>query len=149
MTEPTLTCPNCRTEIKLTESLAAPLIAAIRRRYETQLAQNEAEVAAREAAVRDQQEQLAQARHRRRRGGKAGSGTRQDRRCRGAEGQAPGGDRPRSPCQRNRRPNRSSPVARRQAGRSTASPGRPDPQATRARRRQARDRFDHRETGAG
>jgi hypothetical protein len=27
MTDPTLTCPNCRTEIKLTESLAAPLIA--------------------------------------------------------------------------------------------------------------------------
>jgi hypothetical protein len=27
MTDPTLTCPTCRTEIKLTESLAAPLIA--------------------------------------------------------------------------------------------------------------------------
>jgi len=26
MTEPTITCPNCKTEIKLTESLAAPLI---------------------------------------------------------------------------------------------------------------------------
>jgi hypothetical protein len=25
MTDPTLTCPNCRTEIKLTESLAASL----------------------------------------------------------------------------------------------------------------------------
>ena len=62
MTEPTLTCPTCRTEIKLTESLAAPLIADTRRRYETQLAQKEAEVAAREAAIRDQQEQLAAAR---------------------------------------------------------------------------------------
>src|SRR3984885_3597126 len=62
MTEPTLTCPTCRTEIKLTESLAAPLIADTRRRYETQLAQKEAEVAAREAAVRDQQERLACAR---------------------------------------------------------------------------------------
>ena len=62
MTEPTLTCPSCRTEIKLTESLAAPLIAATRRRYETQLAQKEAEVAAREAAIRDQQEKLASAR---------------------------------------------------------------------------------------
>ena len=62
MTEPTLTCPTCRTEIKLTESLAAPLIADTRRRYETQLARKEAEVAAREAAVRDQQEQLASAR---------------------------------------------------------------------------------------
>src|ERR1700722_1206575 len=62
MTEPTLTCPSCSTEIKLTESLAAPLIADTRRRYETQLAQKEAEVAAREAAVRDQQERLASAR---------------------------------------------------------------------------------------
>jgi hypothetical protein len=59
MTEPTLTCPTCRTEIKLTESLAPPLIADTRRRYETQLAQKEDEVAVREAAVREQQEQLA------------------------------------------------------------------------------------------
>lgn len=29
MTEPTIICPNCKTEIKLNESLAAPLIAAI------------------------------------------------------------------------------------------------------------------------
>ncbi len=62
MTEPTLTCPTCRTEIKLTESLAAPLIADTRRRYETQLAQKEAEVAAREAAIREQREELAAAR---------------------------------------------------------------------------------------
>ena len=47
MTEPTLTCPTCRTEIKLTESLAAPLIEATRRRYEDQLARKEAEVAGR------------------------------------------------------------------------------------------------------
>jgi len=26
MTEPTIICPKCKTEIKLTESLAAPLI---------------------------------------------------------------------------------------------------------------------------
>jgi hypothetical protein len=62
MTEPTLTCPTCRTEIKLTESLAAPLIADTRIRYETQLAQKEAEIAAREAAIRDQQERVASAR---------------------------------------------------------------------------------------
>jgi len=30
MTEPTIICPNCRTEIKLTESLAAPLLEATR-----------------------------------------------------------------------------------------------------------------------
>jgi hypothetical protein len=62
MTDPTLTCPTCRTEIKLTESLAAPLIADTRRRYETQLAHKEAEAAAREAAIRDQQEQVTSAR---------------------------------------------------------------------------------------
>ncbi len=58
MTDPTLTCPSCRTEIKLTESLAAPLIADTRKRYETKLAQKEAEVAARETAIREQQEKL-------------------------------------------------------------------------------------------
>lgn len=30
MTEPTITCPSCKTEIKLTESLAAPLIESTR-----------------------------------------------------------------------------------------------------------------------
>jgi hypothetical protein len=62
MTEPTLTCPSCRTQIKLTESLAAPLIEDTRRRYEDQLARKEAEVAGREATIRDQQAQIAAAR---------------------------------------------------------------------------------------
>jgi hypothetical protein len=62
MTEPTLTCPTCRTEIKLTESLAAPLIEDTRRQYEDQLARKEAEVAGRETAIRDQQAQIAAAR---------------------------------------------------------------------------------------
>jgi hypothetical protein len=61
MTEPTLTCPTCRTEIKLTESLAAPLIEATRKRYEDRLARKEAEVVSREAAIRDQQAQIAAA----------------------------------------------------------------------------------------
>ncbi len=30
MAEPTIICPNCKTEIKLTESLAAPLIEGIK-----------------------------------------------------------------------------------------------------------------------
>ena len=34
MTEPTITCPSCKSEIKLTESLAAPLIAATRAQFE-------------------------------------------------------------------------------------------------------------------
>jgi hypothetical protein len=62
MTEPTLTCPTCRTQIKLTESLAAPLIEDTRRRYEDQLVRKEAEVAGREAAIRDQQAHIAAAR---------------------------------------------------------------------------------------
>jgi hypothetical protein len=44
--------PKCRTEIPLTESLAAPLIQATRRRYD------EIEVAAREAAVQAQQARI-------------------------------------------------------------------------------------------
>ncbi len=39
MAEPTITCPNCKTEIRLTESLAAPLIAATRKQFEDQLSQ--------------------------------------------------------------------------------------------------------------
>ncbi len=34
MTDPTSICPNCETEIKLTESLAAPLLESTRRQYE-------------------------------------------------------------------------------------------------------------------
>lgn len=52
MTEPTITCPNCRTEIKLTESLAAPLIQATRKQFEEKLQQKDTEVAEREAALR-------------------------------------------------------------------------------------------------
>lgn len=61
MTEPTITCPNCKTEIKLTESLAAPLIESTRRQYEQQIANKDAEVAKREAAIRTQQAEIAKA----------------------------------------------------------------------------------------
>src|SRR5205085_1658035 len=54
MAELTITCPKCRTEIKLTESLAAPLIADTRKHYEEELAKKEVEVANREAAIREQ-----------------------------------------------------------------------------------------------
>jgi len=36
MTEPTITCPNCKIEIKLTESLAAPLLESTRKQFEAQ-----------------------------------------------------------------------------------------------------------------
>jgi hypothetical protein len=60
MSEPTITCPNCKTEIKLNESLAAPLIAATRQQYEQRMAQKDADVARREEAIREQQEVLRQ-----------------------------------------------------------------------------------------
>ena len=44
MTEPTIICPNCKTEIKLTESLAAPLIESTRKQFEQQLAQKDADL---------------------------------------------------------------------------------------------------------
>jgi len=58
MTEPTIICPSCKTEIKLTESLAAPLIETTRRDYEQRLAQKEAESAKREAAIRERETAL-------------------------------------------------------------------------------------------
>jgi hypothetical protein len=61
MTDPTITCPNCKSEIKLTESLAAPLIESTRKQYEQRIAGKDAEVAKREESVREQQAALAQA----------------------------------------------------------------------------------------
>lgn len=60
MTEPTITCPNCRAEIKLTESLAAPLIESTRRQFEQRLAQKDSEIIQREQAMRDKEKQLAE-----------------------------------------------------------------------------------------
>jgi hypothetical protein len=61
MTEATITCPNCRTEIKLTESLAAPLIESTRRQFEQQLAQKDSDIARREQAMREKERQLTEA----------------------------------------------------------------------------------------
>jgi hypothetical protein len=60
MTEPTIVCPNCKTEIKLTESLAAPLIESTRRQFEQRLAQKDTEIIQREQAMRDKEKQLAE-----------------------------------------------------------------------------------------
>ncbi|MCS1412231.1 MAG: hypothetical protein M2R45_05436 [Verrucomicrobia subdivision 3 bacterium] len=48
MTEPTITCPKCKEEIKLTESLAAPLIKAKEHEYEERLQKERATIAAEE-----------------------------------------------------------------------------------------------------
>ncbi len=61
MTDPTIHCPSCATEIRLTESLAAPLIAATRRQFEQQLAQKDQDIAQREHGLREQQKQLQEA----------------------------------------------------------------------------------------
>lgn len=61
MTEPTITCPNCQTEIRLTESLAAPLIAATKKQFEQQLSQKDEEIAKREQGIRDKEKLVAEA----------------------------------------------------------------------------------------
>ncbi len=61
MTEPVIVCPNCKTEIKLTESLAAPLIESTRKQFEQKLSEKDAEIAGREQAVRDKEKQIADA----------------------------------------------------------------------------------------
>ena len=61
MNQPTILCPNCKTEIPLTESLAAPLIEATRRQYEQRLAAMDDEIAKRESTLRDKEKVLADA----------------------------------------------------------------------------------------
>lgn len=58
MAEPTIVCPNCGTEIKLTESLAAPLIDATRKQFEAKIAAKESDVAKREDQIRAQKRDL-------------------------------------------------------------------------------------------
>ena len=50
-TEPTITCPHCSREIKLTESLAAPLVQTVRQEFEAKMAEKEAEVSKREEEI--------------------------------------------------------------------------------------------------
>lgn len=61
MTEPTITCPGCKTEIKLTESLAAPILESTRRDFELRLAQKDADFQKKEVQLRDRETALAKA----------------------------------------------------------------------------------------
>ena len=61
MSDLTIICPNCKAEIKLTESLAAPLIESTRREYEKQLALKDADVAKKEASLREREEAVSKA----------------------------------------------------------------------------------------
>ena len=64
MTEPTIICPKCQAEIKLTESLAAPLLETTKQEYERRLAQKEADSVKREEALRERETALSKAKER-------------------------------------------------------------------------------------
>ena len=61
MTEPTITCPKCKEEIKLTESLAAPIIESTRREFEERLARKDVEISKRASALDEREEALSRA----------------------------------------------------------------------------------------
>ena len=61
MAEPTITCPQCKAEIKLTESLAAPLLESVKREYEQRLSQKDVNMTQREQALADRAESLERA----------------------------------------------------------------------------------------
>src|SRR4051794_6746128 len=61
MAEPILVCPQCKIEIKLTESLAAPLLADVRRQFEQRLAQKDADMAKREQLLSERAESIEKA----------------------------------------------------------------------------------------
>jgi hypothetical protein len=58
MAEPTVVCPQCSAEIKLTESLAAPLLESVRRQYEQRLSQKDADIAKREQLIQQREATL-------------------------------------------------------------------------------------------
>lgn len=51
MSEPTITCPKCKSEIRLTESLAAPLLEQTRVEFQQKLSAKDLEISRREEAV--------------------------------------------------------------------------------------------------
>lgn len=61
MSDATITCPHCQTEIKLTESLAAPFLKSKEAELNQRLAKQTAEIEKRAAALREQAESLARA----------------------------------------------------------------------------------------
>lgn len=61
MQQPIIHCPNCSHEIKLTESLAAPLLEASQKRFQAQLAAKEAEFSRKSDEIRAQQDALTKA----------------------------------------------------------------------------------------
>jgi hypothetical protein len=58
MAEPTIVCPQCKAEIKLTESLAGPLLESVRREYQQRLLQKDADIAGREKQIQEHSDLL-------------------------------------------------------------------------------------------
>lgn len=58
MSDPTIICPKCHSEIKLTESLAAPLLESTKKAYEQRLSEAEERIQKREATLREQESSL-------------------------------------------------------------------------------------------
>jgi hypothetical protein len=61
MAEPTVVCPQCKVEIKLTESLAAPLLESVRRDYDQRLLQKDTDIAKRERLLNERADTLEKA----------------------------------------------------------------------------------------
>jgi hypothetical protein len=59
--EPTIVCPSCQSDIKLTDAMAAPLVAATKRQYEKLLSEKESDINKREAQLREQQTAITKA----------------------------------------------------------------------------------------
>lgn len=61
MSEPTIICPKYKSEIKLTESLAAPLVESIKSEYEARLTDKDADISKREESLRTEAKALKKA----------------------------------------------------------------------------------------
>lgn len=60
MTEPAITCPHCHTDILLTESLAAPLVSAVKKEYEHKTSQFMKNMSEREQLLQSKENELQQ-----------------------------------------------------------------------------------------
>lgn len=62
MSGPQIVCPKCRAKIRLTDTIAGPLLAKTRKLFEQQIARKEAGIAKHQAALRKARDSLAKAR---------------------------------------------------------------------------------------
>ena len=125
MSELKITCPSCSTEIKVTESLAAPLIQATRQEYEAKIALKEGDISRREAALKAELEAIAAAKQSidEQVCGEAENGAFRDSSGRGQKGQVGRGIELDTKDERARGNSRLARAARRQAQRSPEGAG--------------------------